>query len=203
LTPEYRKLGEIISKDPSLNTRVVLAKVNADDHQSIGERFQVRGFPTIKWFPRARPSDPLDYNSARTAEAMLDFIKKQIEFDNSFAVVAPLSDIAIKFTEGEIDAAAALKEAKDAVAKLDDDVKDNAALYIKYLEKAAEKGKEYIETELARLHKMISGGKMSTTKLIEVSKKISVLESFSRAEAEAEIEGEIGGDEEEIADEYL
>lgn len=195
LTPEYKKLGELIAKDPALNARVVIAKVNADDHQSLGERFQVRGFPTIKWFPRGRPTDSMDYNSGRTAEAMLEFIKKQIEYDNSFAVVPPLSEIAIKFTEGEVDAAAALKEAKDAVSKLDDDVKDNAALYIKYLEKAGEKGKEYIETELARLLKMVKGGKMSTNKLVEVSKKISVLESFSKAEVEAEMEGEVGEEE--------
>jgi protein disulfide-isomerase A6 len=194
LTPEYKKLGELIAKDPTLNARVVIAKVNADDHHSLGERFQVRGFPTIKWFPRGRPTEPMDYQSGRTAEAMLEFIKKQIEYDNSFAVVAPLSDIAIKFTEGEIDAEAALKEAKIAVTKLDDDVKDNAALYIKYLEKAGEKGKDYIETELARLMKMVQGGKMSTAKLIEVSKKISVLESFAKAEPQPDLEANEDGE---------
>ena len=118
-----------------------------------------------------------------------------LEYDNSFAVVPELSEIAVKFTEGEIDAAAALEEVKAAVGKLEDDVKDNAALYIKYLEKAGDKGKEYIETERARLMKMVKGGKMSTTKLVEVSRKISVLDSFSKAEAEVEIEGEIAGDE--------
>jgi len=192
LTPEYKKLGDLIARDPSLNSRVVIAKVNADDHRSIGERYQVSGFPTIKWFPRGRPTDSLDYTAGRTAEAMLEYIKKQIEYDNSFAVVKPLSEIAIKFTEGEIDATAALKEAKDAVTKLDDDVKDNAALYIKYLEKAGEKGKDYIETELARLMKMVKGGKMSTAKLVEVSKKISVLESFSKVELEEGLEGLVG-----------
>ena len=195
MTPEYKKLGELIAKDPNLNSRVVIAKVNADDHRSLGERFDVRGFPTIKWFPRGRPDDTMDYDAARTSETMLEFIKKQIEYDNSFAVVPELSEIAVKFTEGEIDAAAALEEVKAAVGKLEDDVKDNAALYIKYLEKAGDKGKEYIETERARLMKMVKGGKMSTTKLVEVSRKISVLDSFSKAEAEVEIEGEIAGDE--------
>lgn len=202
MTPEYKKLGELIAKDPKLNARVVIAKVNADDHHSLGERFQVRGFPTIKWFPRGRPDDTMDYDAGRTAESMLAFITKQIEYDNSFAVVPALSEIAIKFTEGEIDAAAALKEAKEAAAELDDKVKDNAALYIKYLEKAGDKGKEYIETELARLMKMVKGGKMSTTKLVEVSRKISVLESFSKGVAEADMEGEVA-DEDLEEDQYL
>jgi protein disulfide-isomerase A6 len=186
LTPEYKKLGQLIAQDPSLNARVVIAKVNADDHHSLGERFEVRGFPTIKWIPRGRTNDAMDYGAARTAEAMLDFIKKQLEYDKSFAVVPALSEIAIKFTEGEIDAATALKEAK--AVKVDDDSKDNAALYFKYLEKANEKGTDYITTELARLMKMVKSGKMSTTKLVEVSKKISVLESFSKAEPVADSE---------------
>ncbi len=186
MTPEYKKLGQLIAQDPSLNARVVIAKVNADDHHSLGERFEVRGFPTIKWIPRGRTNDAMDYGAARTAEAMLDFIKKQLEYDKSFAVVPALSEIAIKFTEGEIDAATALKEAK--AVKVDDDSKDNAALYFKYLEKANEKGTDYITTELARLMKMVKSGKMSTTKLVEVSKKISVLESFSKAEPVADSE---------------
>jgi protein disulfide-isomerase A6 len=28
--------------------------VNADEHRSLGERFGVSGFPTIKYFPRGK-----------------------------------------------------------------------------------------------------------------------------------------------------
>jgi len=54
MTPEYKALGEMIEKDPKLKARVVVAKVNADEHRSLGERFEVRGFPTIKFFPRGK-----------------------------------------------------------------------------------------------------------------------------------------------------
>ena len=37
-----------------LKARVVVAKVNADEHRSLGERFDVRGFPTIKFFARGK-----------------------------------------------------------------------------------------------------------------------------------------------------
>jgi protein disulfide-isomerase A6 len=30
-------------------------QVNADSHRSLGERFGVQGFPTIKWFSRGKP----------------------------------------------------------------------------------------------------------------------------------------------------
>lgn len=35
---------------------LVLCQVNADDHREIGEKFGVRGFPTIKFFGRGKPT---------------------------------------------------------------------------------------------------------------------------------------------------
>lgn len=36
------------------------AQVDADAHRSLGEKFGVRGFPTLKWFPRGKPADPVE-----------------------------------------------------------------------------------------------------------------------------------------------
>lgn len=58
LVPHYSKLGAAIAKDPKLRSRVLIAKVDADAHRSLGERFGVRGFPTIKWFPRGKAAAP-------------------------------------------------------------------------------------------------------------------------------------------------
>lgn len=55
LTPEFEKLGKAVRGDPALSSRVVIAKVDADAHRSLGERFGVRGFPTIKHFKRGAP----------------------------------------------------------------------------------------------------------------------------------------------------
>ena len=55
LTPEYKTLGEAVAGDPALAQRVVVAKVDADQHRPLGERFGVRGFPTIKVFRRGKP----------------------------------------------------------------------------------------------------------------------------------------------------
>ena len=55
LTPEYKTLGETVAGDPALAQRVVVAKVDADQHRPLGERFGVRGFPTIKVFRRGKP----------------------------------------------------------------------------------------------------------------------------------------------------
>lgn len=61
-TPHVR-LASSAYADPK-NTRLVAAsaakctltnsQVNADEHRSLGEKFEVRGFPTIKFFPRGK-----------------------------------------------------------------------------------------------------------------------------------------------------
>lgn len=38
-----------------ISSYILLVQVDADKHKSLGERFGVRGFPTIKWFPRGKP----------------------------------------------------------------------------------------------------------------------------------------------------
>lgn len=45
--------------------------MNADEHSSLGSRFGVRGFPTIKIFG-SNKMKPDDYNGARTAEAIVE-----------------------------------------------------------------------------------------------------------------------------------
>ena len=69
LTPELAALGAKVKADARLASRVAIAKVNADEHRSLGERFAVRGFPTLKLFKRGAPVDASaeNYNGPRTA----------------------------------------------------------------------------------------------------------------------------------------
>ncbi len=45
----YEQVGEAFAK---FNDKVVIAKVDADAHKELGSRFEVRGFPTLKFFPK-------------------------------------------------------------------------------------------------------------------------------------------------------
>lgn len=48
LAPEYEKLGAAYEG----SNDVVIAKVDADADRTLGGRFGVRGFPTLKFFPK-------------------------------------------------------------------------------------------------------------------------------------------------------
>lgn len=68
-----------INLPPAHQPPSCLPQVNADDHRSIGEKFSVRGFPTIKFLPRGKaPTDAnaLNYEGGRTATAFVEYIKK-------------------------------------------------------------------------------------------------------------------------------
>ena len=68
LAPEYEKLGGMVKDIDS----VIVAKIDSTANEVEG--INIRGFPTIKFFP-AKDKTPKEYEGERTAEALFDFIK--------------------------------------------------------------------------------------------------------------------------------
>ncbi|MEW5302901.1 MAG: hypothetical protein WDW36_005640 [Sanguina aurantia] len=178
LVPELAKLGQLIEADSSMKGRVVVAKVNADTHREIGSRFDVKGFPTLKFFGRGKAANlegAADYNGGRTADAFFTYLKEQLEADKSFARVESLDEFAKGFSASE-DMAAALQGMTDAASTLEEAAdKSNAELYIKYATKAVEKGSSYLTTEKARLDKILGSGSVAASKVEDFAKKSSIL----------------------------
>ena len=56
LAPDY----EIVADTFANSKEVLIAKVDADQHKSLGSRFGVQGFPTLKWFPKGS-TEPEEY----------------------------------------------------------------------------------------------------------------------------------------------
>lgn len=64
LTPEYEKAAA------ALKGVVKLVAVDATAHESLAQKYQIQGFPTIKVFGADKRS-PVDYQGARTADALI------------------------------------------------------------------------------------------------------------------------------------
>jgi protein disulfide-isomerase A6 len=60
----------------SVKDKVTIAKLNADEHRSLGQRFGVQGFPTLKWFD-GKSDKPEDYNGGRGLEDLQSFISEK------------------------------------------------------------------------------------------------------------------------------
>jgi len=71
LAPEYAKAAQALAKD---NSEVKLAKVDATIHKKWAEKFEVRGFPTLKFFKKGVPQE---YSGGRTADTILEWVEKK------------------------------------------------------------------------------------------------------------------------------
>ncbi|KAB1200699.1 putative protein disulfide-isomerase A6 [Morella rubra] len=72
LAPEYETLGTSFKKAKS----VLIAKVDCDDQKSLCSKYEVSGYPTLKWFPKGS-LEPKKYEGPRTAEALTEFVNTE------------------------------------------------------------------------------------------------------------------------------
>jgi len=73
LAPVYEELGHAFeyAKD-----KVQIAKVDADAEKSLGKRFGVQGYPTLKFFD-GKSDTPSDYNGGRDLDSLAAFISEK------------------------------------------------------------------------------------------------------------------------------
>lgn len=102
LAPVYEELAHAFehAKD-----KVQIAKVDADAEKSLGKRFGIQGFPTLKWFD-GKSDKPSDYNGGRDLDALSDFITEKTGVRNKKKAAAPtsvkmLTDDSFKKTIGQ------------------------------------------------------------------------------------------------------
>lgn len=56
---------------------VIIAEVNADEDRVLAERFEIQGFPTLKFFPAGENVEAVDYKDERNADAMIKFVNEK------------------------------------------------------------------------------------------------------------------------------
>ena len=66
-SPEYEKAAK------ALKGIFKIGAIDADAEKTIGGKYGIKGFPTVKFFG-IHKDKPVDYNSARKAEAVIDFM---------------------------------------------------------------------------------------------------------------------------------
>ncbi|KAF2848174.1 disulfide isomeras-like protein [Plenodomus tracheiphilus IPT5] len=73
LAPVYDELAGVFQH---ASDKVSVAKVDADAYKSLGQRFGVTGFPTLKWFD-GTSDKPTDYSGGRDIESLTKFITEK------------------------------------------------------------------------------------------------------------------------------
>merc|ERR1719394_1846057 len=71
LAPEYVKAAGMLAEKES---KIMLAKVDATEEAKVAEKFEVRGYPTLKFFRNGKDTE---YNGGRTAETIVTWLEKK------------------------------------------------------------------------------------------------------------------------------
>lgn len=120
------KWAEAAKKAKKLSPPIPLAKVDADAHKDLGSKFDVSGFPTIKWFKSGVASD---YDGPREVDGILKELGKAAKYKPptqlsdataTNELVASSSCLLIGFFRPPVAASAAYKTFMKAAMELAD-----------------------------------------------------------------------------------
>jgi protein disulfide-isomerase-like protein len=182
LTPKYEKVAASYEGDES----VVIAKVDADAHKELGGRFGVKGFPTIKFFPKNNKAG-VDYSGGREAEDFIKYVNEQTGaqrtlgggWADKFGTVSSLDALVEKFGDAdEAGKAAVLKDLSAAVNGLSGAEKESGKVYEFAMKKVIEKGAEWATGEAARLKRMLDGSSVAAKKKADFARRRNIIKSF-------------------------
>ena len=107
LAPEYSKAAQRLLKN---NPPVRIAKVDATENSGLAQRFNIEGYPTLKYFVEKSPTE---YGGGRTEDSIVSFILKKV--NPSVTVLDCACDLDKRIEENKITAVLlAQKESPEA-----------------------------------------------------------------------------------------
>eukprot|EP01029_Cantina_marsupialis_P021019 TRINITY_DN499_c0_g1_i1.p1 TRINITY_DN499_c0_g1~~TRINITY_DN499_c0_g1_i1.p1 ORF type:complete len:346 (-),score=120.56 TRINITY_DN499_c0_g1_i1:80-1117(-) len=108
LAPVFEELAQTYSKDKA----VLISEVNCDDHQALCQEHGIKGYPTLKYFPKGSETAE-DYNGGRDLIDFVTFINEktglkrrvhktptpvvELRPDNFDSIVIPEKTVFVKF----------------------------------------------------------------------------------------------------------
>jgi len=178
LAPDWEKLGLAFQNEHD----VVIAKVDADKHKPLGEKFGVSGFPTLKFFPKDNKAGE-SYEAGRDLESLVAEVNKRAGlkrtskglFESTVGRTAELDQLASTYLRDVKTREATLKAAEAAVKKAHD---PNLEWYVKFMRAIEKKGVAFVEAEKTRLEGYLGDNKVEAKKADEFSIRLNVLEAF-------------------------
>lgn len=95
LAPVYEELATAFKGKAGIK----IVKIDADQNRAIGDKYEIKGFPTLKFFP-AGSKTPEDYSGGRELEALSSFITEKTGIKAS--IEKPFSNV-VELTDANFD----------------------------------------------------------------------------------------------------
>ncbi|KAF3552235.1 hypothetical protein DY000_02002603 [Brassica cretica] len=181
LAPVYEKVATVFKQEEG----VVIANLDADAHKSLGEKYGVSGFPTLKFFPKDNKAGQ-DYEGGRDLDEFVGFINEKVgtsrdsqgQLTSKAGIVESLDALVKELV------AASEEEKKTILSRIEaeaSNLKGSTTRYGKLYSKLAksyiEKGSGYATKEVERLGRVL-GKSISPVKADELTLKRNILSTF-------------------------
>eukprot|EP00177_Eucheuma_denticulatum_P001440 GFKZ01002596.1.p1 GENE.GFKZ01002596.1~~GFKZ01002596.1.p1 ORF type:complete len:362 (+),score=56.97 GFKZ01002596.1:536-1621(+) len=184
MKPDWEKLAELYVDEPN----VVVASVDCDAYSSLAEKYEVGGFPTLK-FSGLGDVDFEDYSGGRQLDDLVSYVNEKSGLDLSVdggvvpsgGIVKGIDDHVKSFMSAasDEDRKKALDTCQAEVEKLDTTAQSNFKYYVKVFNRITEKGVEYIKKEKERLSKVLETSQgLKPTQRRSFLRRINVLSAF-------------------------
>jgi len=179
LAPKWEELATAFAGDEN----VIISKVDVTEHEELGSRYDISGFPTLKLF-KARGSEVAidSYEGPRELDQLVEYVNKHAgthrQSDGSLSGAAGrVATLDAIVTEAGGDMSVILE--KFSAVEVSDKDKASHDVYVAVANKIQAKGTDYIRTEGVRLAKMVAGTAVSPTKKTTMMIKINILDAFA------------------------
>ncbi|XP_006644146.1 protein disulfide isomerase-like 2-2 [Oryza brachyantha] len=182
LAPTYEKLASVYKMDEG----VVIANLDADKHKDLAQKYEVSGYPTLKFFPKANKAGE-DYDGGRELDDFVKFINEKCgtsrdtkgQLTSEAGRVAGLDALAKEFLSAANDKRKeVLSSIEEEAAKLSGSAAKHGKVYVAIAKKILDKGHDYTKKETDRLQRMLEKS-ISPSKADEFIIKKNVLSTFS------------------------
>ena len=182
---------------------VVIAKVDAEapNAKATAEEQDIKGFPTIKFFPKGSTT-PKAYEGSRTAKDFVSYLNEQAGthrlvgglLDTKAGTIDAIDSVIAKIVKGQT-LASVTKEVQQAAQDLKDVSVD---YYLKVLTKL-QQNESYVEKELARVQALLKKDTgLTPAKLDDLTIRRNILVKFNFSSSSPSRQEEEGEPKEEL-----
>ena len=182
LAPTYEKVATAFK----LEEDVVIANLDADKYRDLAEKYDVSGFPTLKFFPKGNKAGE-DYGGGRDLDDFVAFINEKSgasrdgkgQLTSQAGIVESLDVLVKEFV------AASDEEKKFVFTRMEEEVEKlkgsasrHGKIYLKAAKNYLEKGSDYAKNEIQRLQRILDKS-ISPAKADELTLKKNILSTYA------------------------
>ncbi|KAG5020068.1 hypothetical protein JHK87_015923 [Glycine soja] len=138
-----------------LEEDVVIANLDADKYKDLAEKYDVSGFPTLKFFPKGNKAGE-EYGGGRDLDDFVAFINEKSGTSRDAGIVESLDVLVKEFVAANDEEKKSMfTRMEEEVEKLKGSASRHGKIYLKAAKNYLEKGSDYAKNEIQRLQRIL------------------------------------------------